>query len=68
VVLASGEVLEESPMKKQWYGLYKVPYMQEPKPTFYQQNFYLMPTALATILALLLLMGIKNTAIINLRK
>jgi apolipoprotein N-acyltransferase len=45
VVLASGEVLEESPMKKQWYGLYKVPYMQEPKPTFYQQNFYLMPTA-----------------------
>ncbi len=60
VVLASGEVLAESPMKKQWYGLYKVPYLQEPQPTFYQQNFYLMPIALATLLLLLFLMGIKN--------
>jgi len=57
VVLASGEVLAESPMQEKWYGLYNVPFMQEPKPTFYQQNFYLMPIAFVTMLVLLLLGG-----------
>jgi apolipoprotein N-acyltransferase len=66
VVLASGEVLQESPMKKPWYGLYEVPYMQEPKPTYYQKNFYLMPMILMIILLLLLLLGIKNKCSISL--
>ncbi len=60
VVLASGEVLAESPMLEKWYGLYKVPFMQEPKPTFYQRNFYLMPIVLLTLLVLLLLGGFKS--------
>lgn len=36
VVLASGEVLEKSPLAVEWTGLYTVPYKSEPKPTFYQ--------------------------------
>jgi apolipoprotein N-acyltransferase len=65
VVLASGEVLEESPMHKRWYGLYKVPYMKDPKPTFYQQNFYLMPIAFMVMLGLLLLVELKRRISLN---
>ncbi|MDC9728605.1 MAG: apolipoprotein N-acyltransferase [Methyloprofundus sp.] len=67
VVLATGEVLAESPMQEQWYGLYTVPYSKEPKPTFYQQNIYLMPFTLAGILLLLLLLGIKGRKFNNSR-
>jgi apolipoprotein N-acyltransferase len=40
VVLASGEILQQSPMQEAWSGLYEVPYLKEPKATYYQQNFW----------------------------
>ncbi|PKM12133.1 MAG: apolipoprotein N-acyltransferase [Gammaproteobacteria bacterium HGW-Gammaproteobacteria-3] len=46
VALASGEVLQQSPMNQTWAGFYNVPFRQQPSPTFYQQNFLLMPTLL----------------------
>lgn len=62
VSLASGEVLEQSPMMEPWAGLYEVPYLRNPLPTFYQQWFYLMPCLLWGCLVLLLVLGVyKNS-------
>jgi len=60
VVLASGEILEQSPMQETWAGLYKIPYVTEPKATFYQRYYYLLPSLLAMLLALLLLNGLRT--------
>ncbi|GAB4253832.1 MAG: apolipoprotein N-acyltransferase [Methylomicrobium sp.] len=43
VALASGEVLDRSPLDRVWAGLYIVPYMKEPAATFYQRFFWLAP-------------------------
>ncbi|GFO71751.1 apolipoprotein N-acyltransferase [Bathymodiolus japonicus methanotrophic gill symbiont] len=59
VVLASGEILQQSPMYQEWAGLYSVPYISQPKTTFYQRNFALMPSLLLGILLLLLLNGYR---------
>jgi apolipoprotein N-acyltransferase len=58
VVLASGEILQQSPMQEAWSGLYEVPYLKEPKATYYQQNFWLMPSLLGGLLLFLLLCAI----------
>lgn len=55
VVLASGKVLEQSPMHKEWAGLYTVPYLARPQDTFYQRYFALLPGLLAGLLLILLL-------------
>lgn len=57
VVLASGEILEQSPMHQEWAGLYKVPYTSQPKATFYQHYYWLMPSALGGLLILLIING-----------
>jgi apolipoprotein N-acyltransferase len=62
VSLASGEVLEQSPMLKTWAGLYEVPYLQNPEPTFYQRWFYLVPALLWGGLVMLLAVGICSKA------
>lgn len=55
VSLASGEVLEMSPMNQAWAKVYQVPYHKAPAPTFYQQWFYLLPGLLwGSLLALLI--------------
>ncbi len=59
VVLASGEILQQSPMYQEWAGLYRVPYLLEPKATFYQRNYGLLPSVLAGLLLLLLLNGFR---------
>jgi len=59
VVLASGEILQQSPMHETWSGLYKVPYLLEPKATYYQRNFWLMPGVLGGLLGLMLLNGLR---------
>ncbi len=43
VALADGTVLEQSPSDARWAGAYRVPFVTEPQPTFYQRHFYLMP-------------------------
>ncbi|CAG7855959.1 hypothetical protein MCAMS1_00283 [biofilm metagenome] len=57
VSLASGEVLEQSPMKTSWAGLYEVPYLTNPQPTFYQRWFWLVPVMLCAGLVILLAIG-----------
>ncbi|MEQ1557561.1 MAG: apolipoprotein N-acyltransferase [Methyloglobulus sp.] len=63
VALASGEVLERSPMNEAWAGFYEVPYVKNPPVTFYQQWFWLVPCLLWGSLFLLLIVGVyKNPA------
>ena len=54
VSLASGEVLEMSPMNQAWTKLYHVPYITKPGSTFYQEWFYLVPVLLWSALFILL--------------
>jgi apolipoprotein N-acyltransferase len=58
VSLASGEVLEQSPMNKAWAGFYEVPYLKNPPATFYQEWFWLVPCLLWGSLVLLLAIGV----------
>lgn len=44
--LASGEVLELSPMHEAWAGTYTLPYRRDPQATFYQRWFHLVPALL----------------------
>lgn len=54
VVLASGEILQRSPLHQEWTGIYQVPYLKNPPATFYQRHFWLVPSLLwGTLLALL---------------
>jgi apolipoprotein N-acyltransferase len=57
VSLASGEILERSPIHQQWEGLYEVPYLSNPPSTFYQRWFYLVPCLLWAGLLVLLGLG-----------
>ncbi|MGR8951405.1 MAG: apolipoprotein N-acyltransferase [Gammaproteobacteria bacterium] len=57
VALASGEILERSPIYRPWSGLYEVRYRKNPDPTFYQRWFWLVPALLWTSLVLLLAVG-----------
>ena len=61
VSLASGEILERSPIYQPWAGLYKVPYLINPPATFYQNWFWLVPGLLWLTLALLLAIGFKKS-------
>ncbi len=58
VVLASGEILQRSPLHRSWTGLYKVDYVKHPAATFYQRWFLLVPALLWSTLALLVGLGI----------
>jgi apolipoprotein N-acyltransferase len=58
--LASGEILERSPIHQQWVGLYEVPYLTNPPSTFYQRWFWLVPCLLWGGLIVLLGLGFKK--------
>ncbi|MGZ8954909.1 MAG: apolipoprotein N-acyltransferase, partial [Methylovulum sp.] len=60
VSLASGEILEQSPIHKPWTGLYEVSYLKKPPVTFYQRWFWLVPCLLWGTLVLLLMMGLNR--------
>ena len=57
VSLASGKILERSPIHQAWAGLYEVPYLKNPPATFYQNWFWLVPALLWGALVLLLGIG-----------
>ncbi len=59
VALASGEILQQSPMHQQWSDLYTVPYLMQPKATFYQRYYALVPALWMGLLLLLLLNGFR---------
>ncbi len=46
VSLASGEILQRSPLHEEWAGVYDVPYLKNPPATFYQRWFWLVPSLL----------------------
>lgn len=54
VSLASGEILQRSPIYKPWADVYNVPYLTNPPATFYQRHFGLVPGLLWASLLLLL--------------
>lgn len=60
VSLASGEILELSPIHEPWTGIYKVPYLKNPPSTFYQNWFWLVPGGLWTALILVILISLIN--------
>jgi apolipoprotein N-acyltransferase len=65
VALASGEILERSPIHQPWTGVFEVPFRTRPTPTFYQQWFWLVPGLLWTGLAVLLVIGALSRSEIN---
>jgi apolipoprotein N-acyltransferase len=60
IVLASGEILQRSPIHNTWSDIYRVPYVKNPLPTFYQQWFYLLPILLWMSFAGLFMLAIKQ--------
>jgi apolipoprotein N-acyltransferase len=60
VSLASGEILEQSPIHEAWAGVYHVPYLKNPPATFYQQWFNLVPALLWGSLVVLLGLGARR--------
>ncbi|MDD1612396.1 MAG: apolipoprotein N-acyltransferase, partial [Methylococcaceae bacterium] len=60
VALASGEILERSPIYRPWSGLFEVRYRKNPEPTFYQRWFSLVPALLWSSLAVLLIVGLRS--------
>ena len=62
VSLASGEILQQSPIHQQWAGFYEVPYLKNPPSTFYQRWFWLVPSLLWSSLLVLLLFASKYRA------
>lgn len=57
VSLASGEILQRSPLHQAWSGVYTIPYLKSPPATFYQRWFYLIPCLLWSTLLVLLVHG-----------
>lgn len=57
ISLASGEILERSPIHKPWTGIYQVPYLKNPPSTFYQEWFWLIPGLLWGSFVILLAIG-----------
>jgi apolipoprotein N-acyltransferase len=60
VVLASGEILEKSPIYEEWTKLYNVPYLKKPPATFYQYWFWLVPGLLWFSLSVLIISAVWN--------
>lgn len=56
-ILASGEILQASPIGKEWTGLFKIPYMTDPPHTLYEKIAGRWVWALAFVLILLLIFG-----------
>ncbi|RIZ68335.1 MAG: apolipoprotein N-acyltransferase [Methylococcales bacterium] len=60
VALASGEILERSPVHEPWTGVYQIPYLKNPPITFYQTWFGLIPGLLWTSLLVMLGLVIRR--------
>jgi apolipoprotein N-acyltransferase len=58
--LASGEILARSPIGQEWSGVYDIPYLKNPPPTFYQRWPWLVPGLLWGSLVVLLGLGVKR--------
>ena len=63
VGLANGDVLEQSPLHREWAGLYAVPYLKNPQATFYQSTYWLFPAFLWGALVWLLFRGVRQSGL-----
>lgn len=59
-ILASGEILEFSPIGKEWTGLFRIPYKTSPEHTIYEKICGFWRWVLALGLVLLLAFGRRN--------
>ena len=59
VGLANGDLLEQSPLYREWAGVYAVPFLKNPPVTFYQSVYWLFPALLWGTLVWLLFRGIR---------
>lgn len=60
VALASGKILERSPLHEAWAGVYEVPYLKRPPTTLYQRQFRAVDGLLWACFGLLLTAGLKS--------
>ncbi len=58
-MLASGELLQQSPLKAEWWSLFRVPYQTQPHHTFYERYGFLWPWILASLLVFAVLFGVR---------
>jgi apolipoprotein N-acyltransferase len=56
-VLASGEILEKSPIGTEWFGVFKIPYLKNPSHTFYEKFGGAWPWILTISLVLVVVFG-----------
>ncbi len=56
-ILANGEILEKSPLDKEWSGQFRVPYRRNPPQTFYERLEPAWPFLVAAALLLLCAFG-----------
>ncbi|MGZ9148393.1 MAG: nitrilase-related carbon-nitrogen hydrolase, partial [Candidatus Deferrimicrobiaceae bacterium] len=57
-MLADGTILDRSPLHREWFHAYDVPYRKDPPPTFYQlYGYQLVPPILILVIGTLLAMG-----------
>ncbi len=56
-ILASGEILEKSPIGEEWTGVFRIPYLKNPEHTFYERYGAAWPWILLSTLVLVLVLG-----------
>lgn len=60
VALASGQIMEKSPLLQPWAQIFSVPYQKNPEMTFFTRFRYLFPLALLLIAGIAILKGRKE--------
>lgn len=70
VMLASGEILQQSPLEEEWTSMFRVPYQTQPEHTLYERYGFLWPWILASLLVLTVGFGVRfergrNTSILT---
>lgn len=58
VALASGQILQQSPINQEWAATYDIPFLKTPSATFYQIWFWLVPALLWGALILMIAFGV----------
>lgn len=56
-ILATGEILEKSPLGEEWSGVFRIPYLKNPPHTFYERYGAAWPWILILTLVLVLALG-----------
>lgn len=59
VMLASGEILHQSPLGEEWWSMFRIPYQTQPEHTFYERYGFLWPWILASLLVLTVVYGVR---------